>query len=60
LLALPAAAVVQAIGSTYFERHEVIDSAMTREHRRADSEAPRRRSTDPPDGPDPTRLRRSP
>lgn len=32
LLALPAAAVMQAIASTYLERHEVIDSAMTREH----------------------------
>jgi predicted PurR-regulated permease PerM len=60
LLALPAAAVVQAIGSTYFHRHEVIDSAMTREGR--DEKAPprRRRSTDPPDGPDPTLLRRNP
>jgi predicted PurR-regulated permease PerM len=31
LLALPAAAVIQAIGSTYMERHEVIDSIITRE-----------------------------
>jgi predicted PurR-regulated permease PerM len=31
LLALPAAAVVQAVGSTYFDRHEVIDAEMTRE-----------------------------
>jgi predicted PurR-regulated permease PerM len=31
LLALPAAAVVQAIGSTYFDRHDVIDSEITRD-----------------------------
>jgi predicted PurR-regulated permease PerM len=31
LIALPAAAVVQAIGSTYFERHEVVESKMTAE-----------------------------
>jgi len=31
LIALPAAAVIQAIGSTYLERHEVIDTEMTRE-----------------------------
>ena len=29
LLALPAAAVLQAIGSTYGDRHEVVDSPMT-------------------------------
>ncbi len=34
LLALPAAAVIQAIGSTYFNRHEVIDTEMTRDPRR--------------------------
>ena len=33
LLALPAAAVIQAIGSTYFNRHEVIDRDMTRDAR---------------------------
>jgi predicted PurR-regulated permease PerM len=33
LLALPAAAVMQAIGSTYIRRHEVIDSEMLEEHR---------------------------
>ena len=31
LIALPAAAVIQAIGSTYLERHEVIDTVMTRD-----------------------------
>ena len=31
LLALPAAAVIQAIGSTYFDRHDVIDTAITRD-----------------------------
>ena len=31
LLALPAAAVIQAIGSTYIRRHDVIDSAMVEE-----------------------------
>ncbi len=31
LLALPAAAVLQAVGSTYIERHEVIDTHMTAE-----------------------------
>jgi predicted PurR-regulated permease PerM len=35
LLALPASAVMQAIASTYLERHEVIDTAMTRDHRSA-------------------------
>jgi predicted PurR-regulated permease PerM len=30
LLALPAAAVFQAVGSTYVSRHEVVDSKMTR------------------------------
>lgn len=34
LIALPAAAVIQAIASTYLERHDVIDSAMTRDARR--------------------------
>ncbi len=34
LIALPAAAVVQAIGSTYFERHEVVESKMTTDHER--------------------------
>ena len=29
VLALPAAAVIQAIGSTYIERHEVIETQMT-------------------------------
>ena len=31
LIALPTAAVVQAVGSTYFERHEVVESRMTAE-----------------------------
>ena len=31
LLALPAAAVLQAVGSTYIDRHEVIDTHMTAE-----------------------------
>jgi predicted PurR-regulated permease PerM len=37
LLALPAAAVIQAVGSTYIARHEVIETQMTAEPR------PRRR-----------------
>ena len=37
LLALPAAAVIQAIASTYLNRHDVIDSDMTRDTRRARS-----------------------
>jgi predicted PurR-regulated permease PerM len=31
LVALPAAAVIQAVGSTYFDRHEVIDTHITRD-----------------------------
>jgi predicted PurR-regulated permease PerM len=31
LLALPAAALIQAIGSTYLNRHEVIDAQLTRD-----------------------------
>ena len=31
LIALPAAAVFQAVGSAYFERHEVVESHMTAE-----------------------------
>lgn len=31
LVALPAAAVIQAIASTYLERHEVVDAAITRD-----------------------------
>src|SRR4029077_13685592 len=31
LIALPVAAVVQAVGSTYFSRHEVVESRMTAE-----------------------------
>lgn len=34
VLALPAAAVGQAFVSTYVQRHEVVDSALTRERRR--------------------------
>lgn len=34
LLALPAAAVIQALGSTYIARHEVIETDMTAEPRR--------------------------
>lgn len=33
LLALPAAAVIQAIAITYLERHDVVDTEMTRERR---------------------------
>ena len=33
LLALPAAAVIQALASTYVARHEVIETAMTAEPR---------------------------
>ena len=32
LIALPAAAVIQAVASTYLNRHEVIDTHMTRDH----------------------------
>jgi predicted PurR-regulated permease PerM len=35
LVALPAAAVIQAIGSTYLARHEVVDSQITRDARRS-------------------------
>ena len=31
IIALPAAAVFQAVGSAYFERHEVVESHMTKE-----------------------------
>ncbi len=34
LIALPAGAVIQAIGSTYLNRHEVIDTHMTRDRAR--------------------------
>lgn len=34
ILALPAAAVIQAVGTTYFARHEVVDSEMTAPPRR--------------------------
>lgn len=40
LLALPAAALIQAIGSTYMARHEVIDADLSRE---AEAEAGHRR-----------------
>lgn len=35
LIALPAGAVIQAIGSTYLNRHEVIDTHMTRDRGRS-------------------------
>ncbi len=38
LVALPAAAVIQAVGSTYLARHEVVDSQITRDNRRTKSE----------------------
>ena len=52
LLALPAAAVLQAIGSTYGSRHEVVESPMTAEPTRR-SWLRRRRATrdDQPDEP---------
>jgi predicted PurR-regulated permease PerM len=34
LIALPVAAVIQAVGSTYFDRHEVVESRMTAEPER--------------------------
>lgn len=51
LLALPAAAVIQAIGSTYFNRHDVIDTDMTRDstrkqHKEKGDERPPGGSTD--------------
>lgn len=36
ILALPAAAVIQAIGTTYLERHDVVESDMTRHSTRAE------------------------
>lgn len=42
LLALPAAAVIQAVGSTYFSRHEVIDTDITREADRQTKQEGRR------------------
>lgn len=54
LLALPAAAVIQAVGTTYFNRHEVIDSDMTRDasrkHRKENRGGP---DPDPTVEPDP-------
>jgi predicted PurR-regulated permease PerM len=49
LFALPTAAVVQAIGSTYFERHEVVESRMTAEHERRRRRWRRSRGPRPPD-----------
>ena len=45
IIALPAAAVFQAVGSAYFERHEVVESHMTAEptRRRGVAEEPTRR-----------------
>ena len=37
LIALPAAAVIQAVATTYLSRHEVIDSIMTRDHSKSSS-----------------------
>jgi predicted PurR-regulated permease PerM len=36
ILALPAAAVIQAVGSTYLQRHDVIESEMTKAPLKAD------------------------
>lgn len=49
LLALPAAAVFHALGSTYLARHEVVDSAMTRAPTMA-SRATRRQGVTDHDG----------
>ena len=45
-LALPVAATIQAIGSTYLRRHELIDSEMLREHEAKPAPTP----VDPGDG----------
>jgi predicted PurR-regulated permease PerM len=50
LIALPVAAVVQAVGSTYFSRHEVVESHMTAEPVRRHRWF--RRGWEPPEGPD--------
>jgi predicted PurR-regulated permease PerM len=52
LLALPAGAVFQALGSTYVARHEVIEDRMTTEPSRRAGRRGRRRS-EPPSGPPP-------
>jgi predicted PurR-regulated permease PerM len=57
VLALPAAAVLQAIGSTYVARHEVIETPMTTDPsavRRLRRERRRARREAPPPGPDRT------
>ncbi|MCB0986273.1 MAG: AI-2E family transporter [Microthrixaceae bacterium] len=55
LIALPAAAVIQAIATTYLNRHEVIDTHMTRDHRREPdaSGRPNKRSASRAATPDP-------
>jgi predicted PurR-regulated permease PerM len=64
IIALPAAAVFQAVGSAYFERHEVVESHMTAEPRRRRAWWGRwRRSAtdrDRPDGGDDDRDRAPP
>jgi hypothetical protein len=49
LIALPVAAVVQAVGSTYFSRHEAVESPMTAEPIRRHRWF--RRGWEPPDDP---------
>ena len=46
-LALPVAATIQAVASTYLRRHELVDSAMLREHEPADGW---KGTADPDDG----------
>jgi len=51
LLAIPAAALIQAIGSTYFERHDVIERDLTREPERRRLLRRRAAVSPPPDPP---------
>jgi predicted PurR-regulated permease PerM len=48
VLALPAAAIIQAFGSTLLDRHEVMESALTAEPARRASRATRRRRREAP------------
>jgi predicted PurR-regulated permease PerM len=50
LLALPAAAVIQAFASTFGARHEVLETALTREHRPAARSGRRRPPAQGDDG----------
>ena len=45
-LSLPAAAIVQAVGSSYLHRHEVLDSELTRHDDEAGTESPGERAAE--------------